>query len=143
MFKIIDKTPIKYSKADEAHEEKLTGLFNSGIKFENVEFFYPSRSEVKVLNKVSFVITQGQTVALVGKSGCGKSTLIQLLQRFYEITNGSILIDGKEINTFNKKQFRRQLGVVNQEPVLFSNKSYLLIYIFDFTLTCTSKFNAY
>ncbi|CAF3758957.1 unnamed protein product [Rotaria sp. Silwood1] len=89
------------------------------IHFSNVYFSYPSRSDVPILNNLSFHIKCGQTVALVGSSGSGKSTCVQLLQRFYDSQLGSVLIDGKQINQYNLKWLRKHIGVVNQEPVLF------------------------
>jgi ABC-type multidrug transport system fused ATPase/permease subunit len=64
-------------------------------------------------------INPGQTVAFVGSSGCGKSTCIQLLQRFYDIESGGLFIDNRNIQSYNVAWLRTQLGVVNQEPVLF------------------------
>lgn len=89
------------------------------VEFVDVEFNYPSRENIKILDKLSLKIRAGQTVALVGASGSGKSTCIQLIQRFYDTLGGSVLIDGKDIKTFNLNWLRTQLGVVNQEPVLF------------------------
>ncbi|XP_033224904.1 ATP-dependent translocase ABCB1-like [Belonocnema kinseyi] len=93
--------------------------FQGTIEFKNVTFRYPSRPLVKVLNKLSFTINKGETVAIVGHSGCGKSTCIQLVQRFYDVEEGQILIDGCDIRDLNVKWFRSQLGVVGQEPLLF------------------------
>ena len=71
------------------------------------------------LNEISFKIKSGLTVALVGSSGCGKSTCIQLLQRFYDPTSGSVRIDNIDVKDLNLNWLRSQLGVVNQEPILF------------------------
>ncbi|XP_043474594.1 ATP-dependent translocase ABCB1 isoform X1 [Leptopilina heterotoma] len=89
------------------------------IKFQNVSFEYPSRPNVKVLKNINLSIEKGETIALVGSSGCGKSTCIQLVQRFYDISGGQILIDGYDIRDFNVKWYRNQLGTVSQEPILF------------------------
>ncbi|CAF1177634.1 unnamed protein product, partial [Rotaria sordida] len=89
------------------------------IHFSNIHFSYPSRPDVPILKGLSFDVKRGQTVALVGLSGSGKSTCIQLLQRFYDPSSGSILIDGKQINEYNLKWLRQHIGVVSQEPVLF------------------------
>ena len=64
-------------------------------------------------------IKAGSTVALVGSSGCGKSTCIQLIQRFYDPLEGSVLVDSKSLKDLNLNWFRSQVGVVNQEPILF------------------------
>jgi ABC-type multidrug transport system fused ATPase/permease subunit len=90
------------------------------IKLCHVDFTYPSRPDQKVLNDVSVDITAGTTVALVGKSGCGKSTIIGLLQRYYDPTFGSILINGENLKDINIKYHRKRIGVVTQDPVLFT-----------------------
>ena len=84
-----------------------------------MNFCYPSRKEVQVLKGTSLKIKSGSTVAFVGSSGCGKSTCIQLIQRFYDPSSGEIIIDGENIKDINIKWLRTQLGVVNQEPILF------------------------
>jgi len=89
------------------------------IQFVNVQFSYPSRPDVSILNSLSFNVKHGQTVAIVGASGSGKSTCVQLLQRFYDLQSGSIFVDGKQINQYNLKWLRQQIGVVSQEPILF------------------------
>ncbi|GAB0098065.1 multidrug resistance protein 1-like [Sergentomyia squamirostris] len=94
--------------------------FRGDIEFRNVHFEYPTRKTFKVLNGVNLDVKKGQTIALVGQSGCGKSTCIQLLQRLYDVTEGDILIDGINIKDFNISFLRSQIGVVGQEPHLFS-----------------------
>lgn len=89
------------------------------VEFEDVEFNYPARDQIKILNKLNLKIRSGQTVALVGASGSGKSTCIQLIQRFYDPLQGSIKIDGNDVRNLNLSWLRTHLGVVNQEPVLF------------------------
>ena len=84
--------------------------------FVNVSFYI----YLQVLKGFSLHIKAGQTVALVGKSGCGKSTIVQLLQRFYDPQQGSITIDGLDIRHLNINWLRQHIGVVSQEPVLFS-----------------------
>lgn len=92
---------------------------NGNIQFEKVSFNYPARPDVNILKSVSFEIPHGRSVALVGSSGCGKSTIIQLIQRFYDLKGGHILIDGEDITTLNVKWLRENIGIVSQEPVLF------------------------
>ncbi|MDP4680940.1 MAG: ATP-binding cassette domain-containing protein, partial [Cyclobacteriaceae bacterium] len=92
---------------------------NGDVVFENVEFAYPSRSELKVIKKVSLNLIKGEKIALVGSSGAGKSTLIQLLLRLYPVSNGSITVDGKNISLFDLSAFRRSIGIVPQEVILF------------------------
>ncbi len=96
--------------------DKLVG----SIVFDNVEFSYPARETTQVLKNLSFEVKYGQTVAFVGASGCGKSTCIQLLQRFYDPSSGRITVDGVNVRDFNVRWWRSQIGVVNQEPVLFA-----------------------
>ncbi|XP_059615121.1 multidrug resistance protein homolog 49-like [Phlebotomus argentipes] len=90
------------------------------VKFEDIKFSYPSRKFTPVLKGVDFEVKTGQTVALVGQSGSGKSTCLQLLQRLYDPTEGSVSIDGVNIKDLNIGFLRSQIGVVGQEPVLFS-----------------------
>jgi ABC-type multidrug transport system fused ATPase/permease subunit len=73
----------------------------------------------QILNGLSLTVRNGQTVALVGGSGCGKSTVIQLIQRFYDPLQGSVLVDGKDVKQLNIRWLRDHIGVVSQEPVLF------------------------
>lgn len=94
------------------------------IELRKVYFNYPSRKTVKVLQGVSLHIKRGETVALVGSSGCGKSTCIQLIQRFYDPTDGEIEIDGRDIKTLDVTWLRSKIGVVGQEPVLFDTTIY-------------------
>lgn len=90
------------------------------IRFENVSFSYPTRPAVSIFKDLNFEIPQGTNVAIVGPSGGGKSTIAALLLRFYNPGTGRILINGTDISTMNAKSLRRKIGVVAQEPVLFS-----------------------
>jgi len=90
------------------------------IRFENLSFSYPTRPAVKIFNDLDFEIPQGTNVAIVGPSGGGKSTIASLMLRFYAPTEGRILINGVDISTMNVKSLRRKIGLVAQEPVLFS-----------------------
>jgi putative ABC transport system ATP-binding protein len=90
------------------------------IVFKNVSFAYPTRPAVNIFKDISFKIEQGMNVAIVAPSGAGKSTVASLLLRFYVPTEGTILIDGRDITKLNAKQLRRKIGFVGQEPVLFS-----------------------
>ena len=116
IFMVIDRQPaIDSSSLDGAHPSNIHG----NIQFKNVSFNYPSRPDVKILDGLNLTIPSGKSVALVGPSGCGKSTCIQLIQRFYDPLNGSILLDGTEIQTLNVRSLRENIGIVGQEPVLF------------------------
>ncbi|RDW65480.1 putative multidrug resistance protein 2 [Coleophoma crateriformis] len=90
------------------------------IKFSNVSFAYPTRPAVKIFDGLDFEIAPGTNVAIVGPSGGGKSTIGSLLLRFYNPTEGTISINGQDISTMNGKSLRRRIGMVGQEPVLFS-----------------------
>jgi ATP-binding cassette subfamily B (MDR/TAP) protein 1 len=86
-----------------------------------VSFNYPSRPEVTILDGFSLVIEPGQRVALVGPSGAGKSSVLALLLRFYDPQRGRVLIDNKNIKDYNLRWLRKQIGLVQQEPILFNS----------------------
>ena len=92
--------------------------FDSDIEFRHVWFRY---GEAWVLRDINLIIKKGQTVALVGHSGSGKSTFVDLIPRFYDVTKGDILIDGKNIKTLNVFDLRSLMGNVNQEAILFND----------------------
>jgi len=96
--------------------EKVAGK----ISFDRVVFHYPTRPEQQALDKVSFDIDPGETVALVGPSGAGKTTVFHLLQRFYDPESGFIRIDGLDIAEYDARHIRRYMGVVSQDPAVFS-----------------------
>jgi ABC-type multidrug transport system fused ATPase/permease subunit len=89
------------------------------VEFHCVDFSYPTRPDVAVLNKFSLKIPPNTTAALVGSSGAGKSTVASLLQRFYDVTAGTITIDGHDIRHLNLKWLRKHIAYVQQEPQLF------------------------
>lgn len=95
--------------------QKADGL----IQFSKVEFHYPTRPEMQILQGLNLIVKPGQMVALVGQSGCGKSTCIQLLQRLYDPISGTVTMDRRDIASVSLRNLRSQLGVVGQEPVLF------------------------
>lgn len=102
-------------RAETSSPIRLTGE----ISFNNVSFVYPTRKDFTVLQNLNFKIQPGEKVALVGKSGSGKSTIINLLMRFYKLEEGSIVADGVPIEKFNLSAYRRNIGVVPQEVILF------------------------
>ncbi|XP_004862484.1 multidrug resistance protein 1 isoform X1 [Heterocephalus glaber] len=117
IFRIIDNEPCIDSFSTDGHKpDSIKG----NVEFENVHFSYPSRTEIKVLKGLNLKVQSGQTVALVGNSGCGKSTTVQLLQRLYDPSEGTVTIDGQDIRTINVRYLREIIGVVSQEPVLFA-----------------------
>jgi len=94
-------------------------LRQGAVHFQNVSFAYPSRPNLKVLNNFTLSIPANSTTAIVGSSGAGKTTIISLLQRFYDVSTGSIRIDNVDIRTMDLHQMRRRIGYVQQEPQLF------------------------
>lgn len=93
--------------------------FKGAIRYENVQFAYPTRQEVPVLKGLSLQIAPGEKVALVGHSGAGKSTIVQLLLRFYQPAAGLIEVDGKPASDYPLHLYRNQIGIVPQEVILF------------------------
>lgn len=115
-FAEVMDTPVDIEDAPDAVE--LTEV-NGDIEFADVTFGYETEKG-NVLNHVNLTIPNGANVALVGPSGGGKTTLCSLIPRFYEVTSGSILIDGKDIRTYTQNSLRRQIGVVQQDVYMFS-----------------------
>ncbi|KAK9062090.1 hypothetical protein SSX86_019275 [Deinandra increscens subsp. villosa] len=111
------KSKIDYTDESGASLEKLRG----DIVFSHVNFRYPSRPDIQIFRDLCLDIPSGQTVAVVGESGSGKSTLVSLLQRFYDVDSGQIMVDGVDIRKLKVKWLRQQIGVVSQEPVLFND----------------------
>jgi ABC-type multidrug transport system fused ATPase/permease subunit len=87
------------------------------VEFRNVTFYY--QSGTPVLKNISFHVKRGEMVAFVGSTGAGKSSLLDLIPRFYDVTDGAILIDGIDIRDVTIDSLRRQIGIVNQEVILF------------------------
>ena len=115
----------KILKADvsikEAPNAKAIANLNEGVEYRNVTFAYNDRP---VLKNVSIYIPKGKSVALVGQSGSGKSTFVDLLARFYDIQQGSIMIDGTDIRDLKLYDLRHLMGNVNQDPILFNDTIY-------------------
>ncbi|XP_066256417.1 ATP-dependent translocase ABCB1-like [Euwallacea similis] len=93
---------------------------NGNLEYSKVQFAYPTREYLPVLKGLDLSVMQGKTVALVGPSGCGKSTIIQLLERFYDPSSGSVSLDNDDIKLLTLRSLRSHLGIVSQEPNLFS-----------------------
>ena len=129
--------------SEEANSTKKSPKEIKGkIEFKNVTFSYPTKPEQKILKNISFTIHPGQSAALVGYSGCGKSTIIQLLERFYDIFEGEILIDDVNIKEYNLYELRKKIGLVSQEPVLFKRSVYENIHYGKLTAGKEEVFNA-
>ncbi len=106
--------------ATPAAPEALPADGTGVIAFRNVTFRYQPDDPEPVLDRLSFEAKSGQTIALVGSSGAGKSTIFSLLQRFYDVESGAILVDGVDVRRADLHQLRRRIAVVEQEPTIFS-----------------------
>eukprot|EP00411_Alexandrium_monilatum_P005934 CAMPEP_0175307616 /NCGR_PEP_ID=MMETSP0093-20121207/64863_1 /TAXON_ID=311494 /ORGANISM="Alexandrium monilatum, Strain CCMP3105" /LENGTH=603 /DNA_ID=CAMNT_0016604103 /DNA_START=131 /DNA_END=1938 /DNA_ORIENTATION=+ len=113
-FQLIDRRP-QVPIAGGLVPEHMDGV----IRFEDVSFAYPSRPDVTVLERFTLDVPKNATVAFVGSSGAGKSTVLSLIQRFYDVTAGRILIDGHPLTSLDPSWVRRHFAFVQQEPVLF------------------------
>jgi len=117
-YQILDReTEIIPDKPDATDCKRIEGR----VALKDVCFNYPSRPEVVILNNFNLTIDAGLRVALVGPSGAGKSSVLALILRFYDPSAGSILIDMKDIKDYNLRWLRKQIGLVQQEPLLFSS----------------------
>lgn len=117
LFKTIDRV----SKLDPASKEggELQSM-RGVIEVRDVVFAYPTRATFNILNGYSLEVAAGQMVALCGPSGSGKSTIISLIERFYDPQSGQVMLDGVDIKSLNVRWLREQIGLVGQEPVLFT-----------------------
>ena len=114
IFEIIDKKTEVTSKEDAKPMPEVKG----DVEFKNVTFGY--KKDVDVLKNVNFSVAQGETIALVGPTGAGKSTVVNLVSRFYDIRDGQILIDGKDIRDVELASLRTQMGIMTQDNYIFS-----------------------
>ncbi|XP_019151365.1 PREDICTED: ABC transporter B family member 20-like [Ipomoea nil] len=117
VFEIIDRVP--RIEPDDDSALKPPNVYGS-IELKSVDFSYPTRPEILVLSNFSLKVNGGQTVAVVGVSGSGKSTIISLLQRFYDPIAGQVLLDSRDLKSYNLRWLRNHLGLVQQEPIVFS-----------------------
>ncbi|KAK8671694.1 hypothetical protein V6N13_038281 [Hibiscus sabdariffa] len=117
VFEIIERVP--KIEPDDNSALKPPNVYGS-IELKNVDFCYPSRPEMLVLSNFSLKVNGGQTLAVVGVSGSGKSTIISLIERFYDPVAGQVLLDGRDLKQYNLRWLRNHLGLVQQEPIIFS-----------------------
>jgi ATP-binding cassette subfamily B protein len=113
VFEILDTAPDIYSKPDAIKKDRLEGK----VEFRQVSFSYEGTAPA--LREVSLAVEPGEMIGLCGPSGAGKSTFVNLICRFYDVTDGQILIDGVDVRDYDIKWLRRQIGMVLQEPYLF------------------------
>jgi ATP-binding cassette subfamily B protein len=130
MFIIIPRASVSAGRVAEVLDTQLTihdpqtpqtfpEPFQGTIEFRNVSFRYPGAEE-DVLHDISFTAHPGQTTAFIGSTGSGKSTVVNLIPRFYDITDGTILIDGTDIRTVSQHDLRARIGYIPQKSMLFS-----------------------
>ncbi|KAE9547457.1 hypothetical protein FO519_009331 [Halicephalobus sp. NKZ332] len=116
IFNMLKEKP----KIDNFSEGGLKPDIKGNLELKEVDFSYPNGMHTLTLNKISMKANFGQTVAIVGASGCGKSTIIQLIERFYDVLGGKLLIDGQDIRQINIQHLRSSMALVGQEPTLFN-----------------------
>ena len=112
---LLNEEPIIRNPENGVKETKIRGK----VEFDNVTFAYPNGEE-SVLKNISFTANKGETIAFIGSTGSGKSTLINLIPRFYDVTKGSIKIDGVDVRDYDLKALRRKIGFIPQKSVLFT-----------------------
>jgi ATP-binding cassette, subfamily B, multidrug efflux pump len=116
LFALLDED-LEIKNAPDAHDLEVT---EGVLRFNDVSFAYPSAPERQVLSGISFEARRGETIGIVGRPGSGKSTIAHLLPRFYDVTGGTITIDGQDIRDVTLRSLRRTVGVVQQDPFLFT-----------------------
>ena len=102
------------------NNSKEHSIIKGAISFKNVSFTYED-TNIKALDNISFTVNKGETLAILGKTGSGKSSILSLISRLYDVTQGSILIDGKEISSVHLFDLRNSIGIVPQDAFLFSD----------------------
>ncbi len=115
IFGLLDTPEQIINKPDAAH---FVTDFRGEVRFDHVQFAY--QAEEWVLRDVSFDIAAGESVAFVGHTGAGKTTIISLISRFYDVQRGGVLIDGRDVRDYDQVELRRHVGIVLQDPFLFS-----------------------
>ena len=115
IFDILDMKPVIKNEENAKKIGKIQGV----VEFKNVDFSYDENT--KVLKDISFKVNKGEKIALVGATGAGKTTIVSLLSRFYDPTNGEVLVDGKNIKNVDLESLRSQMGIMLQDTFLFSS----------------------
>ena len=118
------KSEIDPTKDNDQLIKKNNENFLGKIEFKNVSFAYPSNPNHYIINDINFVINPGERIGIIGGSGAGKSTITQLIERFYDINEGEILIDDVPIKNYNLINLRNFMSFVQQEPVIFKTNIY-------------------
>ena len=118
--RLVELLQARDSVRDPAAPATLPRPVRGEIVFDDVSFHYPSRREVAALNGVSLTIHPGESVAFVGPSGAGKTTIIQMILRFYDPDRGAIRLDGLDLKTLKRSDFRQSVALVPQDPVIFA-----------------------
>ena len=114
IFDILDMKPVIKNEENAKKIGKIQGI----VEFKNVDFSYDENT--KVLKDINFKVNKGEKIALVGATGAGKTTIVSLLSRFYDPTNGEVLVDGKNIKNVDLESLRSQMGIMLQDTFLFS-----------------------
>lgn len=118
-FERFQEVMLENPDLEDAPDAVIPEKIHGTIRFNNVSFSYPSRPDSDVIDHVTFEVKAGTTVALVGESGAGKSTIAALIPRFYDVSEGSIEIDGIDIRKYRQKDLRARIGIVQQSAFLF------------------------
>ena len=105
---------------DAPEAKRLPDLIKGQVEFEKVSFFYNGNCEVKVLDEINLKVKPGENVAILGATGSGKSTLINLIPRFYDVSQGRVMIDGQDIRDIQQDSLLAHIGITPQETILFS-----------------------
>ncbi len=115
ILEVLDTEPVIL---DGTNAESANGI-SGEVEFQNVSFRYPDAEEC-VLKNISFTAKKGETVALIGSTGCGKSTVINLIPRFYDVTEGKVVVDGMDVRAYTQRSLRNKIGYVSQKATLFT-----------------------
>lgn len=129
IFMILPRASVAASRVNEVLDTEVSVSDGEGaapdpdccglVEFKNVSFRYPDAEEY-VLHNVSFTAKKGETVAFIGATGCGKSTIINMVPRFYDATEGAVLVDGVNVKNYTQTQLRNKIGYVSQRAILFT-----------------------